>query len=194
MSAAFRTDEADPPPAAARPSSGHYEAVVQQVREAKGDCCYTCTNCCDLEKRANHKRMLIFHRTSALSFWFAMLVLGIAFILGAMIKRANIENPAAWDPSDLTNLNTQNIDIYDMLYWITFCSWSGRWYIQAILNFTRGRTIGLSVNYVMWSFLAGVCNALAVVVSKATDRSIASFDTRSGPIGTSTLSVTLYYI
>ena len=58
------------------------------------------------------------------------------------------------------------------------------WYIQAILNFTRGRTIGLNIDYVMWALVSSIAHGLGVCIAASTDRKIASFDSRSVTIDT----------
>jgi len=185
----------------ARPRSGRMErmgevfsAANEQLREvaseAKGDCCFTCLNCFSLEERAKHKRKLIFHRTSPLSFWFALLVLIVGAMVGLFVKRikangtslSNIKNTVADSVNDAEGFNEKTINYNDFLYWMTYFCWSGRWYVQAMLNFTRGRTLGLSVNYVMWSLLASTCHLLSVLVAQFNGRTIASFDNREAEV------------
>jgi len=182
-----------------RPRSGRMERVGDALREAqqqasaiateaKGDCCFTCLNCCSLEERANHQRKLIFHRTSPLSFWFALLVLCVGAIVGLFVKRlaadglSNIKDTVKNSVSDASSFNENTINFNDFLYWMTYFCWSGRWYVQALLNFTRGRTIGLSINYVMWAMLGEVCHLLSVLVAQYSNRTIASFDSRDAVI------------
>jgi len=170
-----------------------WEAQTQAaavVTEAKGDCCFTCLNCCSLEERANHQRKLIFHRTSPLSFWFALLVLCVGAIVGLFVKRltasslANLKDTVKSSVNDASSFNENTINFNDFLYWMTYFCWSGRWYVQALLNFTRGRTIGLSINYVMWALLGETCHLLSVLVAQFDHRSIASFDSRDALIDT----------
>jgi hypothetical protein len=162
-----------------------YEQVKHIAAKAEGDCCFTITNCCDHKKRREHRRTAIFHRTSPLSFWFMIIILGVAAIVGAFtphLKKVDIKS----GKSNL-DINENTVDINSALYWLTYFTWSSRWYIQALLNFTRGRTIGLNINYVMWSLIATMSHAFAIGIAIATDRNIASFDRREVEVDTKML-------
>ena len=168
-----------------RPSSGRMQRAGVVIGEARGVCCFTLRNCCDLEARAKHKRRVLFHRLSPMSFWFAMLILAVAVIIGLFVKRLDVYDLQASLDSSLqyaSELNEKSINFRDFLYWITYFTWSGRWYVQAVLNFTRGRTIGLSINYVMWSFLAAICQLMGFIVAKYNKRTIGTFDSRSAEV------------
>lgn len=171
------TPQEDSRPNSYRDSSRVLAAQIKTgFREVENDCCFTFQNCCNLQARANHRRTQIFHRISPLGFWFAIIILLTAIIVGVFtphLEAINIvEGTAGLD------VNSETIDFKSGLFWLVYFTWSMKWYIQAILNFTRGRTTGLSIDYVMWGLVATISQILAVGVADVNGRTIASFDTR----------------
>ena len=122
-----------------------------------------------LDRRFIVKGLTFGHRTTYTSLLFTLCTLALAVVLALFFPLSTYQNVNSIY-NDKSKSQKGGLSItpdlpQDICYYLFLVCFMGRYYPQIILNFTRGRTIGLSVDFQLWALMATGCSLLVFILN-----------------------------
>ena len=96
------------------------------------------------------------HRCTKFSWFFFGFINVASFILGIFLPLATIA-----DPYTVSNEVDDRLLARDICYWGYYLNFAFRYVPQIMLNQSRGRSIGFSIDSAVWNIFANTCNLLS---------------------------------
>lgn len=112
--------------------------------------------------RGNLVQPIWMHRFTLLGVIFSFIIALLAFLLGVFV-------PTKISPrnTDITNISAAVDDYHisrDICYYMAYLGWGTRYIPQMILNNSRGRTVGLCIDGLLWNLLGNGCYMLSTII------------------------------